>query len=140
MREKVIIGESMLRSIIEEAVRDVLSEGTDDKQFRIREIAIRALVKGGYDEIRTDDSKPYVIWVSVNRVNCYKDEEAIRGILNRAIRPDRMNLTVNVKSDTMGINYYCEVILPAYTHCGLFRESLMREDSAELKTQMKRRK
>lgn len=123
------VSESIARHLVREAVDDAMSSinptdyvENDDyaehrKQAHIRDIAKQALRKIGYTEITEFGNNPYILRINVDGFN---DESRIERALRHALRPDSSYaLSVKVDSDLMGVNYYCKVMLPAYTHCNI---------------------
>lgn len=120
MKRKFTITENRLRHMISETVRELINEDFNEeirKQAQIRDIAKQALRQIGYTDVSDKGDNPYVLMFGVEGM---QDERRIEMALQRALRPDSpYELSVKVDSDLMGVNYYCKVMLPAYTHCNI---------------------
>lgn len=128
MGRKIRLTEVELRRVIHEAVRDSLMEGGSfdiRRQLRVREIAVRALSRVGYRDIIEDAENPRVLSFGVRGLS---DEDVIHKILKDALRPRSVwDISVDIDSDGMGVNYVCRVVLPLYGRCGSLDESLNEE-------------
>lgn len=119
-KQTFTITENRLREIISEAVREVIDENYGEeirKQEIIRDIAKKVLGQMGITNVSERGDNPYVLTFDVNGK---EEEPKIERALYRALKPDSpYALNVKVDSDLMGVNYYCKVVLPAYSHCNI---------------------
>ena len=101
----------------EKLVSKKKSEEEIRKQEIIRDIAKKVLGQMGITNVSERGDNPYVLTFDVNGK---EEEPKIERALYRALKPDSpYALNVKVDSDLMGVNYYCKVVLPAYSHCNI---------------------